>query len=414
MMKSIFRVVFYLRSNYVNKEGKTSVMLRIYLNNERLSLGSTGISVKSSQWDKEKERIKGRTTEALNTNLQLDNIASGLQSIFRRIEMSDVVSLERIKSEFLGKKEEIDTLMQLFEKHNGDVAKQVGVSVGKATLQKYNVCKRHFSEFLEKQYKRSDLKLTELTYVVIREFDLYLRTEVGQNANTATKTMKTFKTITLLGQKMGVLLHDPFMNHRFHIEPVNRGFLTDEEIQLIANKDLGISRLELVRDIFIFSCFTGLAYIDVSNLTPDHIVTLGDKQWIMTQRQKTSVETNVLLLDIPKAIIAKYGGKTYRNGKLFPMLTNQKTNSYLKEIADICGIKKNLTFHLARHTFATMSLSKGVPMESVSKMLGHTNIRTTQIYARITNKKIEHDMEELADKLDKFNVFLSQTSRANE
>ena len=403
MMKSIFRVVFYLRSNYVNKEGKTSVMLRIYLNNERLSLGSTGISVKSSQWDKEKERIKGRTTEALNTNLQLDNIASGLQSIFRRIEMSDVVSLERIKSEFLGKKEEIDTLMQLFEKHNGDVAKQVGVSVGKATLQKYNVCKRHFLEFLEKQYKRSDLKLTELTYVVIREFDLYLRTEVGQNANTATKTMKTFKTITLLGQKMGVLLHDPFMNHRFHIEPVNRGFLTDEEILLIANKDLGISRLELVRDIFIFSCFTGLAYIDVSNLTPDHIVTLGDKQWIMTQRQKTSVETNVLLLDIPKAIIAKYGGKTYRNGKLFPMLTNQKTNSYLKEIADICGIKKNLTFHLARHTFATMSLSKGVPMESVSKMLGHTNIRTTQIYARITNKKIEHDMEELADKLDKFN-----------
>ena len=161
MMKSIFRVVFYLRSNYVNKEGKTSVMLRIYLNNERLSLGSTGISVKSSQWDKEKERIKGRTTEALNTNLQLDNIASGLQSIFRRIEMSDVVSLERIKSEFLGKKEEIDTLMQLFEKHNGDVAKQVGVSVGKATLQKYNVCKRHFSEFLEKQYKRIDLKLTE-------------------------------------------------------------------------------------------------------------------------------------------------------------------------------------------------------------------------------------------------------------
>jgi integrase len=389
-------------------------MLRIYLNNERLSLGSTGISVKSSQWDKEKERIKGRTTEALNTNLQLDNISSGLQSIFRRIEMSDVVSLERIKSEFLGKKEEIDTLMQLFEKHNGDVAKQVGVSVGKATLQKYNVCKRHFSEFLEKQYKRSDLKLTELTYVVIREFDLYLRTEVGQNPNTATKTMKTFKTITLLGQKMGVLLHDPFMNHRFHIEPVNRGFLTDEEILLIAHKQINIPRLELIRDIFIFSCFTGLAYIDVSNLTPDHIVTLGDKQWIMTQRQKTSVETNVLLLDIPKAIIAKYGGKTYRNGKLFPMLTNQKTNSYLKEIADICGIKKNLTFHLARHTFATMSLSKGVPMESVSNMLGHTNIRTTQIYARITNKKIEHDMEELADKLHKFNVFLSQTSRANK
>ena len=406
MMKSIFRVVFYLRSNYVNKEGKTSVMLRIYLNNERLSLGSTGIAITASQWDKDKERIKGRTTDALSTNLQLDNIAGGLQAIFRKIEMSDDLSLERIKSEFLGKKDEIDTLMQLFEKHNTDISKQVGISVSKATLQKYNVCKRHFSDFLDKQYKRNDLKLTELTYLVIREFDLYLRTVVGQNSNTATKTMKTFKTITLLGQKMGVLLHDPFMNHRFHLEPVNRGFLTDEEILLIANKEIGIPRLELVRDIFIFSCFTGLAYIDVSNLTPDHIVTLGDKQWIMTQRQKTSVETNILLLDIPKAIIDKYcDNPAYpkRENKLFPILSNQKMNAYLKEIADLCGIKKNLTFHLARHTFATMSLSKGVPMESVSKMLGHTNIRTTQIYARITNKKIEHDMEELADKLDKFN-----------
>lgn len=404
MMKSIFRVVFYLRSNYVNKEGKTSVMLRIYLNNERLSLGSTGIAITASQWDKDKERIKGRTTDALSTNLQLDNIASGLQAIFRKIEMSDDLSLERIKSEFLGKKDEIDTFMQLFEKHNTDISKQVGISVSKATLQKYNVCKRHFSDFLDKQYKRNDLKLTELTYLVIREFDLYLRTVVGQNSNTATKTMKTFKTITLLGQKMGVLLHDPFMNHRFHLEPVNRGFLTDEEILLIANKEIGIPRLELVRDIFIFSCFTGLAYIDVSNLTPDHIITLGDKQWIMTQRQKTSVETNILLLDIPKAIIDKYNpAYPKRENKLFPILSNQKMNAYLKEIADLCGIKKNLTFHLARHTFATMSLSKGVPMESVSKMLGHTNIKTTQIYARITNKKIEHDMEELAGKLGKFN-----------
>lgn len=406
MMKSIFRVVFYLRSNYVNKEGKTSVMLRIYLNNERLSLGSTGIAITASQWDKDKERIKGRTTDALSTNLQLDNIAGGLQAIFRKIEMSDDLSLERIKSEFLGKKDEIDTLMQLFEKHNTDISKQVGISVSKATLQKYNVCKRHFSDFLNKQYKRNDLKLTELTYLVIRGFDLYLRTVVGQNSNTATKTMKTFKTITLLGQKMGVLLYDPFMNHRFHLEPVNRGFLTDEEILLIANKEISIPRLELVRDIFIFSCFTGLAYIDVSNLTPDHIITLGDKQWIMTQRQKTSVETNILLLDIPKAIIDKYcDNPAYpkRENKLFPILSNQKMNAYLKEIADLCGIKKNLTFHLARHTFATMSLSKGVPMESVSKMLGHTNIKTTQIYARITNKKIEHDMEELAGKLGKFN-----------
>ena len=405
-MKAIFRAVFYLRSNYVNKEGKTPVMLRIYLNNERLSIGSTGIAVQQSQWDREKERLKGRTTEALSTNLELDNIQSGLQTIFKKIEMTDEVSLERIKSEYLGKKEDVDTLMSLFNKHNSDVARQVGVSVEAATLQKYNVCKKHFSNFLCDKYGRSDIRLSELGYIVIHDFDIYLRTVVGQNPNTATRMMKTFKTITILGRKLGVLHHDPFLNIRFHMEPVNRGFLTDEEILKIANKDFGIGRLELVRDVFVFSCFTGLAYIDVYNLAPENIVTLNGKQWIMTKRQKTSVETNVLLLDIPKSIIAKYSGKTYRDGKLFPMLTNQKLNSYLKEIADICGIKKNLTFHLARHTFATMSLSKGVPIESVSKMLGHTNIKTTQIYARITNKKIEHDMDELADKLGTFNTAL--------
>lgn len=403
-MKSIFRTAFYLRSNYVNKDGKTPVMLRIYLNNERLSLGSTGIAVVQTQWDCVNEKIKGRTTEALSINLELDNIRNGLQNIYRKLEDSDDLCLERIKTEFLGKKVDIDTIMQLFDKHNADIAQQVGLSIAPATLQKYNVCKRRFAEFLQQNYKRSDLKLSELTFTVIREFDIYLRTIVGQNPNTATKTMKTFKTIVILGGKMGVIHHDPFLNHRFHLEPVNRGFLTDEEILKIANKQLGLQRLELVRDIFIFSCFTGLAYIDVANLTPHHIVTIGDKQWIMTQRQKTSVSTNVLLLDIPKSIIAKYGDQTYREGKLFPMLSNQKTNAYLKEIADICGIKKNLTFHLARHTFATMSLSKGVPIESVSKMLGHTNIKTTQIYARITNKKIEHDMEQLAEKLDKFNT----------
>ena len=349
-MKAIFRAVFYLRSNYVNKEGKTPVMLRIYLNNERLSIGSTGIAVQQSQWDREKERLKGRTTEALSTNLELDNIQSGLQTIFKKVEMTDEVSLERIKSEYLGKKEDVDTLMSLFNKHNSDVARQVGVSVEAATLQKYNVCKKHFSNFLRDKYGRSDIRLSELGYIVIHDFDIYLRTVVGQNPNTATRMMKTFKTITILGRKLGVLHHDPFLNIRFHMEPVNRGFLTDEEILKIANKDFGIGRLELVRDVFVFSCFTGLAYIDVYNLAPENIVTLNGKQWIMTKRQKTSVETNVLLLDIPKSIIAKYSGKTYRDGKLFPMLTNQKLNSYLKEIADICGIKKNLTFHMRSHS----------------------------------------------------------------
>ena len=200
------------------------------------------------------------------------------------------------------------------------------------------------------------------------------------------------------------------MNKRFHTQDSNRGFLTDEEIQRIIGKEISIPRLDLVRDIFIFSCFSGLAYIDVSNLTEDNIVELDGREWIMTRRQKTRVATNIILLDIPKRIIEKYA-PVRKNGHLLPILSNQKMNAYLKEIADLCNIRKPLSFHMARHTFATMSLSKGVPIESVSKMLGHTNIKTTQIYARITNKKIEQDMLKLSDKLD---IFRSPVSQAKQ
>ncbi|WP_373776617.1 site-specific integrase [Porphyromonas loveana] len=406
-MRMNFKVSFYLRSNYENKEGKSPVMLRVFLNGEMANFGSTKIFVDKTLWNNATSRLKGRSTEALSVNAALDSISTTLNGIFHKFENDETLSLDKIRSYFMGKDREYTTFLPVFDKFNDDIRQRVGHTISQDSLQKYSVLRRHFGEFLLYRYSRKDIGLTELTPAVIQDFELYLSTVAGCSYNTSVKKMKTLKTITIYAQKRGYLLHDPFLNHRFHLEPVTRGFLTDEEILKIANKELGIQRLELVRDMFIFSCFTGLAYIDVANLTPEHIVTLDDKQWIMTKRQKTNVETNVLLLDIPKSIIAKYNHKTYRDGKLFPILSNQKTNSYLKEIADLCGIKKNLTFHLARHTFATMSLSKGVPMESVSKMLGHTNIKTTQLYARITNKKIERDMEQLAAKLDKFNTAMN-------
>jgi len=398
-----FKVSFYLRSNYENKEGKSPVMLRIFLGGEMTNFGTTKIFVKKSLWSNATSRLRGRTTEALSVNAALDAISTTLYGIYRKYENDESLSLDLIRTVYFGKNREFTSFLPVFDKFLEDIKQRVGKTIGADSLQKYSVLRRHFAEFLMYKYSRKDIGLNEFTPAVVQDFHLYMSTVAGCAYNTSVKKVKTLKTITIYAQKRGFLLHDPFVNHHFHMEPVDRGFLTDEEILRVANKDLGIQRLELVRDIFIFSCFTGLAYIDVANLTPDHIVTMDDKQWIMTKRQKTSVETNVLLLDIPRAIIAKYSHKTYRDGKLFPVLTNQKTNSYLKEIADLCGIKKKLTFHLARHTFATMSLSKGVPIESVSKMLGHTNIRTTQIYARITNKKIEHDMEQLSEKLGKFN-----------
>ena len=402
-MRMNFKVSFYLRSNYENKEGKSPVMLRIFLGGEMTNFGTTKIFVKKSLWSNATSRLRGRTAEALSVNAALDAISTTLYGIYRKYENDESLSLDLIRTVYFGKNREFTSFLPVFDKFLEDIKQRVGKTIGADSLQKYSVLRRHFAEFLMYKYSRKDIGLNEFTPAVVQDFHLYMSTVAGCAYNTSVKKVKTLKTITIYAQKRGFLLHAPFVNHHFHMEPVDRGFLTDEEILRVANKDLGIQRLELVRDIFIFSCFTGLAYIDVSNLTPDHIVTMDDKQWIMTKRQKTSVETNVLLLDIPRAIIAKYSHKTYRDGKLFPVLTNQKTNSYLKEIADLCGIKKKLTFHLARHTFATMSLSEGVPIESVSKMLGHTNIRTTQIYARITNKKIEHDMEQLSEKLGKFN-----------
>ena len=211
--------------------------------------------------------------------------------------------------------------------------------------------------------------------------------------------MQFFKRIILIARNNGILIGDPFANYKIRLEKVDRGYLSEDEIKIILKKKMVSERLEQVRDVFIFSCFSGLAYIDVANLKEDNIRKSFDGNlWIITKRQKTNTDVNVPLLDIPKMILEKYKGKL-PNGKVLPIISNQKLNAYLKEIADVCGIKKNLTFHLARHTFATTTtLAKGVPIETVSKMLGHTNIETTQIYARITNNKISNDMQGLDKK----------------
>lgn len=401
-MRLIFKVSYYIRTNYENKEGKSPLMIRIYLNGKMLTVGSAGINVDKAKWSNETNRLKGRSSEVLNINAQIDNISSDLRNIFQKHQFDKDLTLDKIKSIYLGKNKECTTFLDFYSKYLEDIKEQVGKGKTLATYHKYSAAGKHFENFLKLKYGRKDIMPSELTHVIIHDFDIYLRTVVCLKPNSATKTLKFFKTVVIFAQKCGVLTHDPFAQHRFHLESVDRGFLTDEEITRIMEKEFSTTRLESVRDIFIFSCFCGLAYIDVANLTQDNIVTLDGKKWIITRRQKTHVESNILLLDIPLMIINKYKGKT-KDGKLLPILSNQKMNAYLKEIADLCGIRKRLTYHLARHTFATMMLSKGVPVESVSKMLGHTNIKTTQIYARITNKKIEQDMMNLSGKLDCFN-----------
>ena len=403
-MKSVFKAAFYLRSNHVNKDGKSMVMLRCSLNGERANFGSTGIGVDPKAWDCTKSRVKGRNTEALSTNLQLSNLEDLVTSIYYKYEKTDMLSLERIKQDYLGKTVSTDTIMELFETHNEDIKKQVGCGgLSTTSYSKYELVRKRFAEMIMKNYRRKDLRLTEVTSFVIHDFELYLRTEIGQSPNTATKTLKTFKSVILFGIRNGLMTNNPFANIRFHLKGVDRGYLEDDELNRLMNKEIGNKRLSFIRDLFVFSCFTGLAYIDLANLKGENIVTLNGVEWIKGRRIKTGTLINVVLLDIPKRLILKYTDDKRRKEHLFPIISNQKMNEYLKEIAAICDIDKNLTCHIARHTFATMALSKGVPIESVSKMLGHTNIRTTQIYAKVTDKKIEHDMEGLAEQMGKFN-----------
>lgn len=406
-MRMIFKVSYYVRSNYENKQRKSPLMIRIFLNGEMLNVGSSGIYIDKKLWNNSTNRVKGRGSESLNLNAQLDNISNSLQMIFKKHEFDEDLTLDKIKSIFLGKNKIKTTFVEFYDKYLEDIKAQVGAGKSIALYHNYSAARSHFVNFLHAKYGRKDLMPGELTHLIIHDFEIYLKTVVSLKSNSATKTLKFFKTVVIFAQKCGVMTHDPFLNHHFHLEPVDRGFLTDEEIQRIMQKDFEIPRLEMVRDVFIFSCFCGLAYIDVVHLTQENIITLDNRPWIIINRQKTNVQSNIPLLEIPQMILDKYKGKT-KDNRLLPVLSNQKINAYLKEIADLCGIKKRLSYHLARHTFATMLLSKGVPIESVSKMLGHTNIKTTQIYARITNKKIEQDMMQVADKFDGFkNCFIN-------
>lgn len=397
-MRMIFKVSYYVRSNYENKQGKSPLMIRIFLNGEMLNVGSSGIYIDKKLWNNSTNRVKGRGSESLNLNAQLDNISNSLQMIFKKHEFDEDLTLDKIKSIFLGKNKVKTTFVEFYDKYLEDIKAQVGAGKSIALYHKYSAARSHFVNFLHAKYGRKDLMPGELTHLIIHDFEIYLKTVVSLKSNSATKTLKFFKTVVIFAQKCGVMTHDPFLNHHFHLEPVDRGFLTDEEIQRIMQKDFEIPRLEMVRDVFIFSCFCGLAYIDVAHLTQENIITLDNRPWIIINRQKTNVQSNIPLLEIPQMILDKYKGKT-KDNRLLPVLSNQKINAYLKEIADLCGIKKRLSYHLARHTFATTTtLAKGVPIETVSKMLGHTNIETTQIYARITNNKISNDMQGLDKK----------------
>jgi len=399
-MKTTFNVLFFLKRDKQKQNGTVPLMCRITIDGIETRF-TMKTDIDPGHWDVKLGKMSGRSAKALEINALIDNTKSVLNRIYHQeLERMQSVTAEKVKNIFLGINTKQHTLLELFKKHNADVKSLIGISKSKATYQKYEVTLKHTTSFLRKRYNLSDIHFAEINHMFISDFETFLMVDCQCQSNTTAKFMQFFKRIILIARNNGWMIHDPFVNYKIRINKVDRGYLTKEELELIFKKKIEIPRLEHVRDIFVFSCFTGLAYIDVYNLKESNIRTSFDGNlWIMTKRQKTDVNSNIPLLEVPKMILAKYKGKL-PEGKILPITSNQKMNAYLKEIGDLCEIKKNLTFHLARHTFATtITLSQGVPIETVSKMLGHTNIKTTQIYARITDNKIGHDMGILSDKL---------------
>lgn len=400
-MRSTFKVLFFVKRNAAKKNGNAPIIARITID-QIVAQFNTKLEINPINWSVSAGKAAGRSAEAVSINSMLDSIRSSVHQHYHSLlEMDGYVTAERVKNAFLGKIERGKTLIEFFEMHNEQYLQKVKMNTTDKTYSRYELTKKRLIEFMKLKYSVSDMLIKEINVVLIDNFLLHIKNHYGCTHNTAMKFVQRFRTVVNFAKNTGLVTADPFGNYKVKFEQTDRDYLTMEEITAIYNKKFTSKRLEQVRDLFIFSCYTALSYIDVCELTQENIRTSFDGNlWIMTKRHKTNVASNIRLLEVPKAILEKYKDKL-PNGMILPIISNQKVNDYLKEIATICNINKNLTFHVARHSCATSVLiANGVPIETVSKILGHTNIRTTQIYARITDVKVSNDMELLAQKLD--------------
>jgi site-specific recombinase XerD len=401
-MKTKITLHFYAKSTKPNAAGQLPIYVRLTVDGKRMEF-STKKFIDSSKWSPEMSKMKGSTEEARSLNEYLNLVKSKIFDIqMELIHQNEILTIEVFKNKLLGIQERGRMLLPIFVEHNRKMEELVGIEYAPGTLERYKTSLSHTKDFLLWKYKVSDIEISKIDYAFITEYEFYLRSVRNCANNTAVKYIKNFHKIINQCLANGWLSKDPFFNYKSKVKEVERVYLTEEEIQNIINKDFKIERVAMVRDIFIFSCFTGLAYIDVKQLTKNHIsLGIDGDKWIFKNRQKTDITSKIPLLPMAMEIVDKYKNHPtcVNENRLLPILSNQKMNAYLKEIADVCEINKELTFHIARHTFATpRTLSNGVPIETVSKMLGHTNLKTTQHYAKILDKKISSDMMILKEK----------------
>ena len=398
MARSTFKVLFYVNGSK-EKDGIVPIMGRVTINGT-VAQFSCKRNILKTLWDAKGNRAKGKSIEARDINHALDNIKAQIIKHYQRISDREAyVTAEMVRNAYQGIGCEYETLLGAFDKDNATFQKRVGTDRVKGTYMARVRARNHVAAFIKANYKRSDLSMLELTPDFIKEFAVFLSTDRGlQNGSIWTNCM-WLKGVVMRAHFNGLIPRNPFA--QFHISPniKEREYLTEEELKTLMTHEFADARLSYIRDIFVFASFTALSFVDVKELTTDDIVEVNGEKWILSKRHKTKVPFQVKLLDIPLQIIKRY--EEFQTDKsVFPNLNYWSICKPLKKMIKECGITKDISFHCARHGFATLALSKGMPIESVSRVLGHTNIVTTQLYAKITTQKIDHDLTMFGDKLN--------------
>lgn len=403
MKRATFTILFFIKRSKLLKTGEAPVYLRITSNGDSSEI-SIKRSIKPSLWDTARNKAKGTSPEATEINDYLTSIRGQLFMHQRELqEAGKQITAKVLLNAFLGIGEKQWSLVELFEEHNNNVKQLIGKEFSPLTLQRYDAALKHIRNYCTVQYNNEKLPLSEVNNKFITGFDFYLKTVAKCQHNSSMKHIKALKKVIRIGLANDYIRKDPFVSYRITQKNVEREYLTQAEIDTIISKEINIQRLDVIRDLFIFECYTGLAYKDLEALKKENIeIGIEGHKWIVTRRGKTGVTCRIPIFPVTESIIKKYAAhaEVLISGKLLPVPSNQKMNAYLKELASICGIDKDLHTHLARHTFATtITLSNGIPMETVSKLLGHRKMQTTQIYAKVIDKKVEDDIEMLRAKL---------------
>ena len=403
MKKTTFNILFFIKRCRALKNGALPIYARITINGQRAEF-SIQKEVAENLWDHNTNRAKGNSKAAKEVN-------DGLELVIRRLKDHKVYIEDRnealtaftLRDKYMGLDCKSKTILEIFQDHNDKCTGLINKDFAALTVERYITCRKHLADFIKQKYKRNDFSLHEINPMFVSDFEYYLKTTRKCCNNTTVKYIKNFKKIIRIALANGWMKADPFVNIKFRLDDVDMAYLTEEELNILMNKVIQFERLQIVKDVYLFCCFTGLAFVDVKSLSYMDIEEKNGQLWIKKKRQKTKNWCNIPILGPAAMLMRKYKNHPLceKNGLVLPVTSNQRMNAYLKEIADICGINKNLSTHTARHTFATtVTLANQISMEVVSKMLGHSSVNMTKKYARVVDDLINKDMQKIYGKYD--------------